>query len=128
MIPSGKATEMDRGPLKCPLTVNAIMVEADAHAHEAGFRDSTHTATFGEHIALCHSELSEALEAFRKDGMVSMRFTDSGKPEGVGEELADVIIRVCDMAMLFNIPLEDCIRHKMLYNRTRPKHHGGKSI
>ena len=43
-------------------------------------------ATLSRKIALCHAELSEALEALRKGD------------ENFGEELADVVIRVADLA------------------------------
>lgn len=71
--------------------------------------------TMGEDIALLHSELAEATEAFRLHGLerwyvtpkvVNPReviFLQSGscdyagsKPEGVGSELADTLIRLLD--------------------------------
>lgn len=70
--------------------------------------------TYGEDLALLHSEISEALEAYREHGYADVteqlclhRGGDLGlgahdpnghlcKPEGVGSELADVVIRLLD--------------------------------
>lgn len=51
--------------------------------------------TCGEIIALCHSELSEALEEYRA-GRGMFWHGDGGKPEGFAVELADCIIRILD--------------------------------
>ena len=64
-----------------------------------------------EKLCLIHSEVSEALEALRE-----------GKP--MDEELADIIIRVCDLAGYEGINLEKAIEDKMAVNRTRPYKHG----
>lgn len=83
-------------------------------------------ATFGERIALIHSEASEALEAFR-DGLLS-GLSAEGKPEGVASELADIVIRVMDLSEREGIDLEDAIISKMAYNKTRSFRHGGKRL
>ena len=83
--------------------------------------------TFGDTIALIHSELSEAYEAYRVDGNHNVHQID-GKPEGTVVELADAVIRVFDTAV------GECgqtagsfatlILEKMRYNRGRPFLHG----
>lgn len=77
---------------------------------------------FGEKIALIHSELSEALEADRKD-LVSDHIPDFS---GIEEELADVVIRVVDLAAMRGLRLGDAINAKMQYNLSRPFKHGKK--
>lgn len=49
------------------------------------------------------------------------------KPEGFASELADVLIRVFDLAGALGIDLEDAVQSKMAYNKTRPHRHGGKA-
>ena len=80
---------------------------------------------FPELIALMHSELSEALEAWRDHGYEGWE-TAGGKPEGVGSELADCVIRIMDVCEAMKIDLAHCIARKMAYNETRPYRHGGK--
>jgi NTP pyrophosphatase (non-canonical NTP hydrolase) len=78
-----------------------------------------------EKIALMHSELSEALEEYRKRNMKMYYLPDSPKPEGFAVELADLLIRVFHMAGRLQLDLEPILEEKMSYNKTRPYRHGG---
>lgn len=99
-----------------------------------GWRDGTNT--FGDYIALLHSEASEALEAYRDhklaDATTTVGVTTGvavlGKPEGVGSELADVLIRLLDMCEFYGIDLDREYARKMAYNWTRPFRHGGRTL
>ena len=60
-----------------------------------------------------HSELSEALEAYREYGNTTNAWmelvdedSDDRIPVGVGHELADVVIRVADMAEWYGVDLQ----------------------
>ena len=68
-----------------------------------------------ELLCLLHSEISEALEAFRNDDEANFR-----------EELADVAIRLFDMSEYLEIDLEGEILKKHRVNKMRPYRHGGK--
>lgn len=92
-----------------PLRVSALVVLAHDYAKRKGFWPKGRN--LGEHLCLIHSEVSEALEALRED-----------KP--MDEELADIMIRVADLAGYLHIDLELAIRRKMDFNETRPHKHG----
>lgn len=91
---------------------------------------------FAAYIALAHSELTEALEAFRDKIWSNTREPvtfDEGpsspaKPIGVGPELADVIIRVLDMCDIWKIDINHEIQRVLQYGWTRPYKHGGRDL
>ena len=104
-----------------------LQKEAHAIARDKGWYDTERT--FGDFIALIHSELSEALEWYRSNG-TDFNPIDGfgGKPLGVASELADVVIRVADMAEHYGIDLDAAVRAKMEFNKLRPYRHGGKAL
>lgn len=102
-----------------------------ATAASKGFHDGETPATVpvAEKLALIHSEVSEALEAFRDPAVMAhgpLHFADNGKPEGITAELADVVIRVMDLAEALGLDLEEAMRVKAAYNSSRPYKHGKK--
>lgn len=50
------------------------------------------------------------------------------KPEGIGTELADCIIRILDTCADMGIDIGTLIVKKHEYNKTRPYKHGGKLL
>jgi NTP pyrophosphatase (non-canonical NTP hydrolase) len=127
--------------------LNELRDKAFAYAERQGFH--VKPINFGERLMLVVSELAEALEADR-EGKWSPKFVpdttrknnvplldtnpESYSQHGYGiffrgsveEVLADVIIRICDIAGIFGIDLDWHVKAKMAYNETRPYKHGKK--
>jgi hypothetical protein len=105
-----------------------------------------------EIVALCHSELSEALEEYRDgkpmeyctciedrkpcegitcdcwesfDGSCKNNCLVS-KPEGIAVEMVDCIIRCLDYLAHESVDIDGVMARKMEYNEGRPYKHGGK--
>lgn len=71
-----------------------------------------------ELLILVHSEVSEALEGYRKD----LRDTHLPQYDSLTVELADVVIRVFDIAGGLSLNLSEAVRDKLIYNKTRADH------
>lgn len=71
-----------------------------------------------EMLCMVHSEISEALEAYRKN------LQDDKLPHrsGIEVELADALIRIFDLAGSMNLDLAGAVIEKMQYNAAREDH------
>lgn len=131
------------------MILNVLSQQIHENAKEKGWWEGERE--FGTLLALIHSEVSEALEEYRDgntehvyyqlsqdNGTVRMSIEEyerlqervkgriQAKPEGIGIELADVIIRVLDTCAAYGIDIDDAVKRKMAYNKVRPYRHGGK--
>ncbi len=95
--------------------MNIILPQKEIHelAVSKGWYDTARNVP--ELLCLIHSEVSEALEAYRHND-----------DDNMGEELADIVIRVMDMAEYYNIDLAEQIIKKHNHNKTREYRHGNK--
>lgn len=114
--------------------------------HEVNVKNGFYTEekNIGEALALIHSEVSEALEADRKDKYVKKGIVEVDHVNNIisneqfknvfelsvkdtfEDELADIMIRVMDLAYLKKVDLERHIKAKIRYNSLRGYKHGKK--
>lgn len=75
-------------------------------------------ALVAEKLCLTHSEVSEGMEGHRKDKM------DDKLPSRkmLEVELADAVIRICDLAGALGLDLGGAIHEKLAFNAVRPDH------
>ena len=108
------------------MTIDELIRDCHSAALKSCWWDSEND-NFPTKLLLVHSELSEAVEEWRKDELDNpLWYGEKGKPEGVAAELADAVIRICDLAGRYSIPLERAIMEKMAFNSTRSHRYGGK--
>ncbi len=91
-----------------PAGLNLKMQEVRALADGKGFSSSPER--IWEMLALIHTEVSEATDAYKK-----------GEPmEHVGEELTDAIIRILHLMSALDLDAEKLFQEKMKKNWARP--------
>lgn len=109
-----------------PKTLAEWQEEVHALARQKGWYAGPERTRLENHMLIV-SEIAEATEAVRRGEPLFYK-TPEGKPEGEMAELADAVIRVMDYFECMGWSLEDAIREKHTYNKTRPYRHGGKLL
>jgi NTP pyrophosphatase (non-canonical NTP hydrolase) len=101
--------------------LDALAAVLHETAKEKGFWDEEiNYNVIGNKLALVHSEVTEVLEAIRKN---------KGS-ENTVEEMADVIIRLLDLyaammsSNLLEHSIDEVLNNKMSINKERPRLHG----
>lgn len=102
---------------------NRLTSEVHENARDKGWWESDRSN--GELIALCHSELSEMLEALRHGNPKDDKVTSM---DSAVVEAADVVIRLMDLCGARNWDLGRAIVAKVAFNKTRSYKHGGKKF
>lgn len=95
------------------MNLNELARMVHATAKSKGWYDKPRPIP--ELLCLIHSEISEALEAYRNHD-----------DENFAEELADTIIRILDLCAYMSIDIEGEVLDKNEINKLRPYMHGGK--
>ena len=132
-----------------PTPLNEWVAKIHDNAVKHGWWDEERS--FGDIIALCHSELSEALEEYRNNRPMMYTCCEIGdvcdnaecdidaadaynctynerKPEGIAVEMIDCLIRILDWCGKENIDVESVLAWKHEYNITRPYRHNNKAL
>jgi len=110
-------------------SMNFRRAQRQAHENAArhGFNDYTADMdafpfAVATKLALIHSEVSEALAEVR----LPRRAIRGEEASEFGGELADIVLRVMDLAEMCDIDLGKAIEEKFATYGTRPYRHGGK--
>ena len=90
-----------------------MVSQKEVHQNAVNHLFWQHPINIPEKLCLIHSEISEALEVLRLEN-------------SIGEELADAVIRIMDLAEYLDIDLNQEIFIKHNINKTRPIKHNKK--
>lgn len=85
---------------------------------ETGERIPRERVNLGEKLCLIHSEISEAMEGARK----GLQDTHLPHLSMLEVELADVVIRIFDLAGFLGLDVSSAMFQKLAYNQSRPDH------
>ena len=99
-------------------SINLFACECHQRSRADGWWNTQELSNIGTKLCLIHSEISEAMEGYRRDLM------DDHLPNRkmVEVELADAMIRIGDLAAALNLDLGGAIAAKMEYNANRADH------
>lgn len=126
----GDQFRQDNPHIQSTMHINELAALCYAIADGSGWHESTRE--FGTLMMLVVTEIAEAFEAWRDPDheITDIWFIEDEngfqKPEGVGPELADAIIRILDHATIYGIEIKRPLELKLKYNMNRSYRHGGK--
>ena len=129
-----RATERDAvKELRMAKSLNEWAKEFHEVSKSKGFWDPYPTrelriASIPEKLCLIHSEVSEALEDYRKGLDPTKKIYEGKKICGFGSELADILIRTMELAEALGIDIQSIVEEKNEYNKTRSHRNGGKLV
>lgn len=98
-----------------------LAIRIHALNKEKGFYDNPPSDL--ERHMLIVSEIAEATECVRKNDQ-DFYFSPEGKPEGHAVEVIDALIRILDFCGSKKWDVDELMREKLAYNKTRPYKHG----
>lgn len=116
-------------------TLASMQAEILEINHANGWYDTDRSTVEGHMLIV--SEVAEATEAYRRWKLEDQtdpewqRLAEKGvfvKPEGVGSEYADILVRLLDQCQRDDIDLQWEVDRKLAFNRTRGYRHGGRNI
>jgi NTP pyrophosphatase (non-canonical NTP hydrolase) len=119
-IDSKKTPEVEQEPFgDAPKSIAEWQKAARKTSGSAGFGNGPRDPFMD--LALIHEETSEAVKLARaKDFDPKSQWTRAdGKPEGFPSELADIVLRVFEMAEAHGIDMQDAMVKKNEFNKKR---------
>ncbi|MBC7836372.1 hypothetical protein H7X87_01170 [Acetobacteraceae bacterium] len=93
------------------LTLEQLSTLILEQAKEKGFGTKPEEINVAEKIALIHSEVSEAFDAYRHKNMQGAH--------GFQEEMGDVLQRILHLCGVLNVDVGEAILEKLEYNKAR---------
>ena len=93
------------------ITLKLLSERILQQAKEKGFGTKPEEINVAEKIALIHSEISEAYDAYRHKNIHS--------EDGFKEEMGDAIQRILHLCGVLDIDVEEAILEKLDYNKGR---------
>ena len=98
------------------MTIENLVKVSHQYAKDKGFWNDLNPKdklVISTKLMLIVTEAAECMEAIRQEGLGNL-----------GEEMADILIRVADLAGALDINLQKEVEAKALRNSTRPYMHG----